>query len=119
LGIRVAGQARAYPYRILQDQFLVNDIVNGVPVLLWFDPDSQTGTAYIREVNGKTITFQADPQDPRILIDEEDGGRWQVTTGTALSGPRRGERLPPLVVTPAFAFGWYDYFPASETYEPG
>lgn len=85
---------------------------------MWFEPESQTGTAYLREVNGQTLTFQTYPQDPRILIDEEDGGRWQATTGISLSGSHRGERLPPLVVTTAFAFGWYDYFPSSETYEP-
>ncbi|MGD2050094.1 MAG: DUF3179 domain-containing protein [Chloroflexota bacterium] len=119
LGIRIAGRARAYPYRVLQDQSLVNDVVNGRPILVWFDPDTQTGTAYLREVNGQTLTFQTDPLDPQILIDQENGGRWQATTGTALNGPHRGERLPPLVVTPAFSFGWYDYFPSSETYEPG
>lgn len=118
LGIRVAGQARAYPYRILQDQPLINDIVNGVPILVWFDPETQTGTAYIRVVNGQTLTFETDPQNLQILIDQEKSGRWQATTGRAMIGSHRGERLPPLVVTPAFAFGWYDYFPSSETYKP-
>ena len=117
LGLRVAGLDRAYPFQTLKTQPLVNDTLNGEPVLVWFDPDTQTGAAYLRRVDGATLTFRHSPDDPGILIDGQTGSEWLATTGEAVSGHYRGERLPPLVATTAFAFGWYSYFPNSETFD--
>ncbi len=116
LGLRLAGTDRAYPFQTLKTQPLINDTLNGEPVLIWFDPDSQTGTAYLRRVVETTLTFSRSPEDPGILIDDQTGSEWLATTGEAVSGHYRGKRLLPLVATTAFAFGWYSYFPNSETF---
>ena len=62
------------------------------------------------------LTFKLDSDEVGFLMDEETGSRWEVASGAAVNGPLRGEKLPALVVTPAFEFGWYAYFPDSETY---
>jgi len=116
LGVRTASSARAYPYSVLNDQPLVNDEIDGVPVMVWFDSDSQTGRAFERTVNGQVLVFDDDPQNPNIMIDEITGSRWNALNGEAIAGSLEGERLSPLIVTPAFEFGWYDYFPESSTY---
>ena len=116
LGVRVGPAARAYPYAVLREQPLINDVLNGVPVLIWFDPQSETGVAFERRVEGQTLTFRASEHHPRMLVDEQTESRWQASSGRAIHGPLRGRRLPFLVATSAFAFGWYDYFPDSDTY---
>lgn len=116
LGIRIAGQARAYPYDSLFRQPLINDRVNGAAVLIWFETNTRTGAAYMRTVNRAELTFSLDPLDPDILLDNETGSRWQASSGVAINGPLEGSRLEPVFMTSAFEFGWFDYFPDSETY---
>ena len=64
------------------------------------------------------LTFKNDPESPQMAIDVEVGGRWEVSSGTALGGRLRDSPFPVLIATSAFPFGWYDYFPLSETYAP-
>jgi hypothetical protein len=116
LGVRIAGRARAYPFSRTGDAVIVNDNVNGVPVLVWLDPDTGTGLAYIRDVEGVVLTFTAHEESSEIVVDEETGSQWNVTRGSAITGPLRGRQLAPVFATSAFEFGWYDYFPDSETY---
>lgn len=116
LGVRVGPAARAYPYTLLREQPLINDVLNDLPVLIWFDPQTETGAAFERRVEGQTLTFRAGSNDPRVLVDEQTGSRWQAHSGRAISGPLHGRRLRSLVSTSAFTFGWYDYFPNSDTY---
>jgi hypothetical protein len=116
LGVRIAGRSVAYPYGVLAAQSLINDVIGDVPVVVWFDNGSQTGLAHLRLVDDLTLTFSIDTDSEDLLIDEETGSRWDAFTGTAIDGPLKGTRLPPLVTTSAFAFGWYDYFPDSDTY---
>jgi hypothetical protein len=116
LGLRLAGRARAYPYQVLADEPLVNDAIGGEPVLVWFDPETQAGAAYSRRLGERTLTFRADPGAPGGLLDDQTGSRWVPATGQAVEGPLSGQALTPLVVTPAFEFGWFDYFPESDVY---
>ena len=118
MGLRIGGQAKAYPYGVLAENPLVNDKIAGFPVVVWFDPETSTGLAYQRTVGERDLTFVLDPAATGFLIDQETASRWQVAGGLAVSGPLRGERLDSLVVTPAFEFGWYAYFPDSETFIP-
>ena len=118
LGLRVGGQAKAYPFKDLADSPVVNDAIQGYPVVVWFDPETETGLAYGRIVGEEILTFVVDPNDPDFLIDQKSGSRWSIATGLAVAGQLRGEQLPPLVVTPSFEFGWFAYFPDSEIYLP-
>ena len=116
LGLRIAGVERAYPFQQLTVERLTNDVVNGQPVLIWFDPDTSTGVAFLRRLGDELLTFKSSSTSPGTLIDDQSGSEWSALSGTAVSGKYRGERLQPLVTTTAFAFGWYSYFPQSETY---
>ena len=116
MGIRIAGKARAYPYDILTDLSVINDAINGSPLLIWFEADTQTGMAYLRTVDRVELSFSIDPLDPGILLDDETGSRWQASSGLAISGPLSGSRLAPVFATSAFEFGWFDYFTESEIY---
>jgi hypothetical protein len=116
LGVRVGGVARAYPYDVLSANAILNDEVSGLPIVVWFNSESQTGAAFSRRLGEQTLTFRIDPADLQFLIDEESGSRWLATTGKAIDGRLAGSELPALITTSAFAFGWFDYFPNSDTY---
>jgi len=116
LGVRTANAARAYPFSILKDKPVINDEIDGVPVIVWFDPASQTGRAFSRTINGQVLAFDIDPLNPDIIVDENTGSRWNALNGRAIDGILAGERLAPLIVTAVFEFGWYNYFPESNPY---
>ena len=116
LGVRVEGAARAYPFAVLAEQSVINDEIAGVPILIWFDPSTQTGAAYRREVQGQILIFYSDPENATLVRDEESDSRWSGSSGEGKEGRYRQERLTPVISTPAFEFGWTDYFPQSDTY---
>jgi len=118
LGLRLGTSVRAYPYGILKDRQVINDQLNETPVLIWFDPPSQTGRAYIRRVGDRTLTLELSESSGELLVDLETGSTWRAGTGAAVKGPLQGETLPELAATPAFEFGWMAYFPHSDVY-PG
>ena len=116
LGVRLAGKTRAYPFDIFTRQSVINDVIGGEPILIWFDPESQTGVAFIRQIDNQPLTFFADSDELGTLIDRETGSRWRALTGEAVSGVLQGKKLPGVFVTTAFEFGWFDYFPDSDMY---
>lgn len=116
LGLRFGGIQRAYPFTLLKEQRLIHDAINDEPIIIWFEPDTESGVAYLRNLDGIVLTFEEDQEESGILVDQETRSRWSAATGIALSGPLEGRRLAALVVTPAFEFGWYGYFPNSQTY---
>jgi hypothetical protein len=118
LGILVNGATRSYLYEVLTTQRLINDEINGAPILVWFEPDSKTAVAFERRVDNRILTFRIDEDNSRFLIDMETNSRWEATTGIAIEGPLRNERLGDLISTTAFEFGWYAYFPDSDNYTP-
>lgn len=118
LGVRIGQTARSYPFRLLTAQPVINDQLGTVPVVIWFDPSTQTGAAYERRDRGRVLTFQTAPDASGLMADVETGSLWRGLTGEAVAGPLRGQRLPPLPATPAFAFAWRDYFPQGDTYSP-
>jgi hypothetical protein len=117
LGLRVGAVARAYAFAILGRLPVINDTLDRVPVVIWFDPTSETGAAYVRQSDAGLLTFGAVPADPGLIADFETGSLWQGRTGRAIDGPLKGAQLPAVVTTTAFEFGWYDYFPNSQTYK--
>jgi len=116
LGVRLGQQTKAYPFELLNQRPLLHDEINGVPILVWFDPATQTGQAFMREIEGEVLTFTAVPNQPGRLQDEQTGSQWQGLTGRGVDGRYANQQLPILISTPAFEFGWYGYFPDSETY---
>ncbi|MDX1435421.1 MAG: DUF3179 domain-containing protein [Anaerolineales bacterium] len=118
LGVRVGDRARAYPFDILEELRLVNDNLNNTPLLVWFDPVTQTGLIYNRRVDGDVLAFTLDPADPLFLIDDLTDSKWLASTGEAVDGPLAGKQLADVVSTPAFEFGWFDYFSHSDAYSP-
>lgn len=119
LGVRLAGQAKAYPFSVLSRQPVVNDEIGPIPVTVLFDQGTVSGTVFDRRLNdGTTLTFNPGPNN-RTVIDQETQSEWDILTGKAVGGALEGTQLEQVPTTYSFWFGWIDYHDESEVYLGG
>jgi hypothetical protein len=113
IGLVLGATARAYPYETVAAAVVVNDELDGVPVMIWAADDSFY--AYLRQVGGQTLTFRS---ENGVLLDNETGSTWYPARGLAVDGPRRGQGLQPIPSLTAFDWAWFDFYPDSDLYAP-
>lgn len=127
LGVRVGGEARAYPYARLREAGLARDRIAGQDVVvLWragtrspLDTpliangrDVGSAGAFVPLIDGMRLDFAATPGGFR---DEQTGSTWSVL-GVALAGPLAGKRLASLDQADAFWFAWAAFTPTTSVY---
>ena len=103
VGVEGPSSARAFLLRRLAPDRVVNDEIDGQPIVVSLAKDAVTARVYRRSVGDRALTFQA--ANDR-LRDEETGTLWDAMTGRALTGPLEGERLEPVVFTQALWYAW-------------
>ena len=119
LGVVVDGATKAYAFRALAAQLVVNDSLGEQDVLIYFDNSTDTALAFDRRVAGRSLTFRLDGAPAgvsTVLIDEETGSRWQAFTGRAIEGELQGETMKRLLSHLSFWFAWTDWNPQTELY---
>jgi hypothetical protein len=118
IGLVVNDQPAYYPFIHLARERVVNDTVAGEPLLIVFQPDVATALVFKRQVDDRTLTFEAENTDADqfILRDAETSSRWLAWTGGVLDGPLDGTLLERVPATTAFWFGWKDWHPDTYLY---
>lgn len=117
LGTGFDGEPKAFPHSELRRKRVTHDTLDGVPALIYFDPQSDSAMAYDRTVDGRSLRFQVAEQDGREwLVDDETGTRWVPFTGQAIEGPLAGNSLERIHAVNVFWFAWTDFFPETELY---
>lgn len=94
----VGADARAYPLRFLVWHETVNDVVDGNPVLITYDPRTNASRVYERRLLGAAMRFRtADVlhQGGRLLWDSLTQTWWRQFTGEGIVGDYAGLRLRP------------------------
>lgn len=121
VAVEVAGDARAYPVRILDWHEIVNDEVGGRPVAVTWCPLCGTGLAFDRTVGDRTLTFRVSGslyKNDLVMVDRETGTYWVQLEGRAVAGDLEGRRLtthPTDLVTWA---AWRDLHPDGRVLVP-
>jgi len=127
-GIRNEGVSRAYSMSLFgqgDGRRVVNDEVNGLPVVVVYDRGSEMLLGFSRRLNDATMaeemTLNFELVDegtfPFKLRDRETGSLWNLT-GAALEGTLAGARLQPLADSfAAFWFAWAAFNGGSEIFE--
>jgi thiol-disulfide isomerase/thioredoxin len=120
-------EAVAYPYDVLQKVRVVNDRVGGVPIVVLWTPgtasaldtgtvaggdDIGSATTFSRELDGETLTFVLDGDR---IVDEQTDSEWNLL-GHAVSGPKEGKQLEPVVSVNHFWFSWTAFRPETRVY---
>jgi hypothetical protein len=113
IGLLIADDAKAFYYRDVAQDGLVNDMLGDIPVFVWAGDNNFH--AYIRRAGDQDLTFQLDGQ---TLVDAETGSTWDLTRGLATSGPLKGESLQPVPSSSSYDWAWLDFYPETEFYEP-
>jgi len=129
VGVSTGGQDKAYPFSVLSQEEVVNDVVGGVPVVVWWgSPDTAdaldralivnsqaVGSALALSpiVGGETLTFSA---VGGVFMDAETGSIWSIV-GVALDGPLEGTRLESVTHRNEFWFAWTAFFGDADVYQ--
>lgn len=99
-GLYYAGEARAYPAMILVWHEIVNDWVNGQPVLITYCPLCYTSAAYERTIEGRAVEFGVSGRlynSDLVMYDRATDSFWSQVLGKAIMGELAGrelERIP-------------------------
>lgn len=120
LGVSAETARRAYPFRHLSVQPLVNDRVGTEPLVVVFAKESATATAFSRRVGGRTLEFRqlrAEGGD-LLMTDAQTGSTWRALEGVAVAGRLQGERLNHVPATMAFWFAWKQIHPETAVWKP-
>ena len=116
LGLRVEGQAKAYPLDKLAESVVVNDELGGEALVIVTDPEAGAARAYHRgDFNFEAHPAEAGDQGTLFLLDQGNN-RWQVTEEALLNAENPSLRLERLPGHMAFWFGWYASFPLTRVY---
>ncbi len=115
IGVRVAGQARAYPLRVLVWHEVVNDTLGGVPIAVTYNALCDSAVVFGRAPGGRSLTFGVSGllfDSNLVMYDREpDPAReslWSQLLFKAIAGPAAtaGETL---TVLPISVETWGDW----------
>ena len=98
IALAVGSDARAYPLRFLVWHEVVNDVVDGQPLLVTYDPRTNAAQVFERRLLGSAMRFRAVDglhRGGRLLWDSLTQSWWRQFTGEAIVGDYTGLRLPP------------------------
>ena len=121
------GEAVAYPFDVLERLRVVNDEVGGVPVVVMWQPGTNSALdsgaiaggrdvgavgMFRRRLGGRLLRFA---WDGASFVDEQTAGRWDLL-GRALAGELAGARLEPVVHDNTLWFAWAAFKPETRVF---
>ncbi len=116
IGIKVNGEARAYPLTELQKQPAVLETLGQTPIILVLDGDKKSARAFDRTVEGRVLEFFAKTGSPTLqLIDAETASLWDFS-GKCISGALQGRQLNKIYALSDYWFDWKTYNPQTSIY---
>lgn len=122
IGYRSESGAYAYPVNILEFHEIVNDDLDGVPVLITYCPLCFSGVVFTREVGDDVLTFGNTSalymsdlyMSDLVMYGKQTGSYWFQVAGEAIVGPLSGSRLGLLPSTTITWGEWNRLFPNSK-----
>lgn len=96
LGIFENGTAKAYPIKILNFHEIVNDEIEGKPIVVTYCPLCGSGIVFDATIDGSTYTFGASGllyNSDVLLYDRQTESLWSQLEYKAISGPMKGKSL--------------------------
>ncbi len=90
------GRVRFYPFQLLVWHLIVNETFSGSPLLVTYDPLSETAHVFERIIGDQTITFSVSGKlynSNMLMSDSLGDSLWSQALGQAIVGEKRGENL--------------------------
>lgn len=107
--VEQGGRHRFYPFQILVWHMIVNDVFNGKPLLITYDPLSESTVVFDRTIDETPLTFEVSGKlyNSNLLIaDSKSGSLWSQLTGQAVLGEKIEQKLSTI---PSFITGWENF----------
>ena len=117
VGVEVNGHFKGYSVKELANEGgVVNDTLDGQPIVVFYDDVAQVGLAYSRALGDRILEFEATRTTRLEIRDKETNSIWDHQ-GKASSGSLAGASLE---FAPSFIsewYGWSGYHPGTELYQ--
>ncbi|NDJ75999.1 MAG: DUF3179 domain-containing protein [Chloroflexi bacterium] len=114
-GVAIGDAARAYPYSVIAEAVVINDVLNGIPLLIHTNPETRSIHIFVRQLSdGTELTFSGDAEQ---LVDTETGSTWDPVRGLATGGELQGQGLREIPYISSFPDAWLDFYPLSDFYD--
>ncbi len=88
--------AYAYPVNMLNFHEIVNDIIDGTPLMITYCPLCASGAVYDRRLDGQELVFgntSALFENDMVMFDHQTGSYWMQVAGKAIVGTLSGQWL--------------------------
>jgi Protein of unknown function (DUF3179) len=113
IGVTHKNASKAYDWNELLKAEVINDSVEGLPVLLAMEKDKASFHVFNRLVNGARLHFAKRSDD--AFIDENTHSTWNMD-GVCIDGTMRGEKLNPVQSYQEFWYSWSTFHPNTIKY---
>ena len=117
MGYESRDAAFAYPVKMLDLHEIVNEVIDGHPVLISYCPLCGSGVVYSRQLDGQVLLFgntSALYESDLVMYDHETGSYWFQTLGEAIVGPLTGQRLNMLASVTTTWARWKELHPTTK-----
>ena len=116
IGLRINGEAKAYPLEVLRVETAVNDVLGGQPLVV-VTVGHLGSRAY--EGTGETFILEEGSDADALLLTDSAGMLWRVEEDALTGVDDQSLRLPRIPTHNAYWFGWYSFYPDTEVYVAG
>ena len=112
-GVKINGDARAYPYRIMDWHEMFNDVIGGVPVSLAYCTLCGSGILYDTRVEGRKEPFVFGSsgflyRSNKLMYDQATHSLWNQFTGRPVVGNLTGSGIK-LNILPVATTSWKNW----------
>jgi len=112
-GVKINGDARAYPLRIMGWHEMFNDTIGGVPVALAYCTLCGSGILFETSVKGRSKSFVFGSsgllfRSNKLMFDRETDSLWNQFTGKPVTGPLVNSGLS-LKILPVTITSWQNW----------
>jgi len=109
IGLKINGEAKAYPLFIMVWHEIVNDHVGGVPVAVTYCPLCYTNQVFEGKINGQEVEFGTSGKlynSNLVMYDRMTNSEWSQALGIAITGELAGYELKKI---PFDVISWKDW----------
>ena len=111
LGVMTEESYAAYPlFELRETDGVVNDAIDQLPIVIFYDAESNSATAFSRVIDGREAQFELVGSDPLLARDNLTNTTWNIT-GVGVAGDAEGEALDFVIAYVSEWYGWSAYHP--------
>lgn len=114
IGISLGLHAKAYDWNDLKKKHVINDVVDGQPIVLVLENDSTSFHAWRRAAGNDTLFFSY-IDSTKTMSDTKSNSIWGLL-GQCQSGPMKGTRLNSVQAYQEYWHSWRTFHPGTEKF---